>query len=471
MTDPFADLPAAAHRAVDLYMGFLTGLDERRVAPACSRADLRRFFANSIQDEGVGLPQVLAEVETHVLPASMTTPHPCYAGLVNSSPLPAAPIADLLVSMLNNNGGAYHQSPASTTAEEEVVRAFKHLLGYPASATGLLLPGGTFANLHGLLLAREAKFPAWRTRGAAAAREPRLYASAAAHFSVLRVAQVAGLGSEQVVEVGVRGRGEIDVADLRRRVAADRAAGATPFAVVATVGTTGTGAIDDLTALGNLCAEYGLWLHVDACYGGAAALVEHLRGRFHGIAAVDSVAIDAHKWFFLPITAGLALTRHPAVEASAFAVDASYIPGDDELDPFRRGVPTSRRSSGLTVWAALRAHGLATVRAAVARNIEQTRALEERLAAAGLAVLPGGELSIAVARMVPTGWDTEAVDRLQGEIARRVVGSGVAWFATTAVDGRTWLRFNLLNLHTRDAHVVRIAEATIAAARDAVASA
>jgi aromatic-L-amino-acid decarboxylase len=367
--------------------------------------------------------------------------------------------------MLNNNGGAFHQSPAGTSAEREVVRAFAELLGLGAAWGGMFLPGGTYANLQGLLLARARHFPDWERAGPGAVpARPTLYAASSSHFSVARSAQVIGIGGDDVEAVPVVGRGGLDVEALAARVAADRESGRTPFCVVATIGTTGTGAIDDIDRIADVCAEHGLWLHVDACYGGAIALCDELRDRLRGIERGDSVVVDSHKWFFMPITAGLLLTPHRDVEAACFRVDAPYIPGDGEIDAFRRGIPTSRRGQGLAVWLTLRAHGFAPIRAAVRRNIAQMRSLERRLAASGFRVLPGGELSICCARYEPDGRSPGELDALQVRIAEDVVARGIAWFATTRHAGLTWLRFNTVNLHTRDRHVEQIADAVIASA-------
>ena len=451
-------------RVGEFYRDFMAGLDARPVAPIVDREALRARFRGTIQDVGIGIDAMLTEIERDVLPSAMATPHPCYAGLVNSSPLPAATLSDLVVSMLNNNGGAFHQSPPATTAEEEVVRAFAEVLAYP-SATGLLLPGGTFANLHGLILARTRHFPDWRQRGPIGIDRPRVYTSTAAHFSVARTAHVLGIGEHNVVAIPTLGRGVIDTSTLADHIAADRAKGAIPFAVVATIGTTGTGAIDNLQAVAAVCRDEELWLHVDACYGGAAALLQERRDDFTDLASADSVAVDPHKWFFLPLAAGLVLTRHPKIENEAFGIDVAYIPTGTEPEAFFRSLPTSRRSSGLTVWAALRAHGWNPIRDAVRRNIDQMRQLEELLAKAGFRVLPDGALSIACARFEPDGMSPTDADALQREIAQRVIDSGAAWFSTTSHDGLVWLRFNVVNLHPQAEHIERIAAATIAAAK------
>jgi aromatic-L-amino-acid decarboxylase len=460
-------LEEAARRAAELFLEIHRGLERRRVDPGADPEALRGFFARTLDDRGVGILQALGEFRERVLPHSMGTAHPLYLGLVNSSPFPAAALADLLVSSLNNNGGAYHQSPAMSAAEHEVVRVFARLFRFPESRSGMLLPGGTIATLQALALARSRRFPAWQTHGPAALEErPLLYTSQAAHFSVLRSAVTLGLGHDGVVAVPGTGRGELDVTALAERVDRDRREGGAPFAVVATAGTTGTGAIDPLASIAELCEREGLWLHVDACYGGAAVLLDELRARFDGIERADSIAVDPHKWFFIPITAALLLTRDAGLERDTFAVgDTSYIPRQRGVDAFLRGVPTSRRSSGLTVWMGLRAHGLSAVRDAVRRNIELTRALERRLEEGGFAVLPGGELSIACARWEGSGVGPDGADSLQQRIAEAVVASGEAWFSTTRHRNRTWLRFNLVNLHTRERHIRHLADLVIETAR------
>jgi aromatic-L-amino-acid/L-tryptophan decarboxylase len=447
-----ARLEEAAAKAAAIFVSIYRGLEERPVAPPTNRAALRATFAGTVVDEGVGLVQALADFEQWVLPGSMGTPHPLYLGLVNSSPLPGAALGDLLISSLNNNGGAFHQSPAMTTCEEEIVRAFARLFGM-ASADGMFLPGGTFATLQAIVLARV------QATGGPARSGLRLYTSEGAHFSVTRAAMVAGIAAEDVVSIPISGRGMMDVSALQQHIRRDREQGAAPFAVVATAGTTATGALDPLADIAELCREEKIWLHVDACYGGAAMLLEPIKARFAGIERADSIAIDPHKWFFIPVTAALLLTVHRDVAQKAFATTAgSYIPTDGELDAWQRGIPTTRRSSGLAVWMALRAHGWRTIRTAVKSNIELTRLLELLLAERGFRVLENGELSIACARWEPRDRTAEAIDFLQDAIASDVVSSGKAWFSTTRHAGRTWLRFNMLNLYTREHHVRRLAD-------------
>jgi aromatic-L-amino-acid decarboxylase len=445
-------LGAASQQAARLFERIYLQLEQRPVAPPASAAQVRTLFRDSLEDQGVGMARALEDFETKVLPHSMGIAHPLYMGLVNSSPLPAAALADSLVSALNNNAGAFHASPAMTACEEEVCRSFVRLAGLPASAAGMVVPGGTFANLQALAIARTAS----RLTGAELPLA-RLYVSEAAHFSIARAARVVGLSSEQIIRIPTLGRDAMDVGALRARLERDRSEGLRPMAVAATLGTTGTGGIDPLAAIAELCSRHSVWFHVDACYGGAALLLPELRGRFVGVERADSVAIDPHKWFFIPMTAGLLLVREPRYAREAFDEAASYIP-TEEADAWRSGIPTSRRASGFVIWMGLRAHGWSTVREAVRRNIALARRLEQGLRAAGLEILPDGELSVACARWSAEGLSAEAAEALQGEISRRVCESGRAWFATVRHRGRSWLRFNLVNLHVQTHHVDRMLE-------------
>src|SRR5947209_297317 len=263
-------LEEAAAKAAAIFVSIYRGLEERPVAPPANRAALRARVAGTVGDQGVGLVHALEDFEQWVLPGSMGTPHPLYLGLVNSSPLPGAVLGDLLISSLNNNGGAFHQSPAMTACEEELVRAFARLFGL-VDADGMFLPGGTFATLQAIVLARV------RATGGPARPGLKLYTSEAAHFSVARTAMVAGIAGQDMVSIPTSGRGTMDVSALAQRIQRDREEGAAPFAVVATAGTTATGAIDPLADIAALCRKEKIWLHVDACYGGAAMLLAPMR--------------------------------------------------------------------------------------------------------------------------------------------------------------------------------------------------
>jgi aromatic-L-amino-acid/L-tryptophan decarboxylase len=336
----YAELRRAGHRMVDLLVDYWEGVAARRVAPEEELSRIFARFADTLGDEGVGLDSTVAELGM-VLDASMAMSHPLYLGLVNSSPLPEAALADLVVSALDNNGGASHQGPAQAAAEREVIRWLADRLGY--AGDGIILPGGSYAMVQALHLAKARQFPHWLQGGPHRLDgEPRVYTSAATHFSVTRAAHVIGLGDAGLVRVAFASRGAMCPAALEAALRQDRAAGRCPLAVVATVGSTGTGAIDPLTELAELCDEFGVWFHVDACYGGAAALLAGEHVLRAGLQRADSLCMDLHKWFFMPLTAGILLTRHADLVRQTFDVAASYIPVTDMVEAYCRGVPTSR---------------------------------------------------------------------------------------------------------------------------------
>ena len=461
-------LDHAAYQAARAYLDIYEGLEARPIlSGAAERGGLEDFFAGSLPDEGVGVgvAQVLDEFTARIVPGSLGVPHPLYLGLLNCSPLPAAPLADLLVSALNNNSGAEGQGPAAAAAEREIMRFFSRAFYGDDRASGMIVPTGSYANLQAVVLARSRHFPAWSAEGPEArGGRPKVYVSRESHFSVTRAADVAGIGRRGVVPVETRGRGVMDPAALRAAIQRDVNAGAKPFLVVATAGTTGVGGIDPLREIAAICREYDLWFHVDACYGAGAAMLPSHRHLFDGIDEADSIAADPHKWFFVPLATSLLMVRDPDIELEVFDSDASYIPDQFDGDGWRRGIPTSRRASSLTLWMTIRAHGWNTIREACLRNIQLTRQLESALEGLRFDVLPDGELSIACARWVPPARRAEDVDALQLAIRREVVDTGRAWFGTVRHDGKTWLCFRLANLHTTEQHISRLAEMVYKAA-------
>lgn len=452
-------LEAAAQKASQIFLEIYRDLEKYPVAPLLPPEKLVATFENTMTEQGVGLEAALQEFQEKVLPQAMGTAHPMYMGLVNSSPLPAGALADLFVSSLNNNAGAVHQHPSISALEQELLTQYGRLVYGEQDCSGMLVPGGTFANLQSLMLARGKHFPEWAQNGPTALKaRPRLYVSQATHFCVDRSAQVLGLGRDNLALIPTIGRGSLDPLALEEQIKKDLERGFQPFCAVATLGTTGTGAIDPLAEVAQICRQFGLWFHVDGCYGGATILLEEMSSRLFGLQQADSVAIDPHKWFFIPMVAGLMLTRHRELENRVFLPSSSsYIPGT-QSDPYMRGIPTSRRASALAVWMSVRAHGWNSIRETVRLNIRLTRLLESGLREQGLEVLPDGELSVACARV-------KGSDELQAQIAQQVVESGGGWISTVVHAGRTWLRFNIVNLHVREHHVEEMIQLVLSRAQ------
>ena len=367
---------------------------------------------------------------------------------------------------LNQGGGAQ----AGGLVERQVIDWCKEMLGFPGSASGILVSGCSMANLVGMTVARNARagFDV-RTDGVYPGRGRLVaYASREVHSSVPKAMELLGLGRNALREVAVLADDTIDLAALREAIAADRAAGAFPFLVVGCAGTVATGALDPLDALADLCAEEGLWFHVDGAFGALAALAPDLRPLVRGMERADSVAFDMHKWMSLPYEIGVALVRDPHLHRGAFALTPAYLEhstrgiagGDIWFSDY--GVELSRGFRALKAWMALKEHGAARFGQIVLRNVEQARALGERATEEpGLELLAPVALNVVCFRYRGALRDEAALDALNRELLLRLHESGVAAPSYASVRGRYALRVCITNHRTRDEDLELLCRETV----------
>ncbi|WP_125937854.1 pyridoxal-dependent decarboxylase [Streptomyces sp. WAC 06738] len=465
-------LGTAATRLVAEYAAALDGL------PVCSgatAAHLRERFAGPLPERGTDALELLDALARDVVADATHISSPRYFGLFNPAPLPVAVWTDAVCSALNQNAAAWRQSPTATALEERVLRWLCDLLGYGDGAFGTLTSGGSEANLIGLKCARDAA--AGTTAAAGLGGAPlRVYASEQAHFSLVKGVDMLGIGRDNLRRVGTDARFRVRVGELRAAVERDLAAGLRPACVVGVAGTTSSGAVDPLDELADVAAEYGLWFHVDAAYGGALAFSARHGGLLRGVARADSATLDPHKWMFVPFSCGALLTRDGArVLRDAFDTDPAYLddrrggdrepadgtpdgpPDDGPLDFFRLGPLGTRRANALKLWAALAGLGRDGYRRIVERQLDLTRYLAAGLAAAD-GFEPAGDVQTAVCcvRYLPAAVrDAPAAtrDAVQRALQQRVERGGRAWVATTVLDGRRALRINVNGFLTRRGHV------------------
>jgi len=307
-----------------------------------------------LDDVGADVERMLQAWQVHVT-------HPRYFGLFNPSVTLASVVADTLVAMYNPQLATWRTSPAANEIERHTLAWLTGKFGLPASAIASFTNGGAEANLSAVIVALTQTFPEYgdgglRRLGAA----PAIYLSDQAHHSFNKIAHMTGLGRRAIRTVATDSYLKMDLDDLARRVAEDRRNGFAPFMVVGTAGTTAAGVIDPLADLASFCRSQGLWFHVDAAWGGAAIISPRLRDHLGGIEAADSITCDAHKWFSVPMGAGMFFCRHPDAVGEAFRVEASYMPGKTAgpvLDPYTTSVQWSRRFIGLKLFLALAQHG------------------------------------------------------------------------------------------------------------------
>lgn len=439
MLDLDADTRAALFaRAAALIEAHLAEDRARPLAPTLGREGLAAMRAglDALDFEAPTPPlEALEGAMTALRAGQVHATDPRYFGPFHPAPSAMSVVAAALVATLDPQLATHGHAPWPVEVEGRLVRAIGARFGWDEAETdGLFTSGGAESNLTALLLARAQAFPELARRGARAlAEEPAMYTSTEAHPTVARAAQIAGLGAEAIRTIPVDARGRLKPDALRLALARDRAAAARPFLIVATAGTTATGAIDPLPRVADLAAEHGCWLHVDAAFGGLAALVPELRGALEGVARADSITFDPHKATAMPLGTGMLLVRHPGALERSFHARAGYMPRDGARDPYARGVPWSRRFAGLGLFLTLATAGWDGLAAALRRQVALAERLRRGLRAEGFRVLDDGPLPV-VCFVDAARAGGDRARHLDG-LARAVLARGAGWLSLTRLPG------------------------------------
>ncbi len=405
---------------------------------------------------------VLAALDdaAQLLDMSIAQPRPRFFAFVGSSGLEIGVLGDLLASCFDVNLAVW--AGAASEVEDQAVRWVSEFVGFPAAA-GAFTSGGTISNVTALAAARERVLPGTRLDGMGG-RRAALYCSREAHYSVVRSAELLGIGSDQVRSLELDEQRRLRPEAVADAIDADRAAGITPVAVVATAGTTLTGAVDPIDALADVCVSRGVWLHVDGAYGVAAASTPSAGHLFAGLDRADSVTLDAHKWLFLPKACGVVLVRRHEDLHGALAHEEDYIPhergGHHMVDIT---LEYSRPFRALKLWLAFRAHGAEAIRAAVERNLGQARLLYGEVARRDELEHLCGEpqLSIVPFRHVPRGVPAAGLDEHNALLVEALQQQGDVWVAPARVDGTVCLRPCVVNYRTTDDDVRAFVDAVL----------
>jgi glutamate/tyrosine decarboxylase-like PLP-dependent enzyme len=426
------------------------------VLPDVTPAQLDELFSGPLPEDGEDAEALLARIATEVVKNSLHVNHPRYFGLMDPSPMPVAVFADAIASALNQNCATWFSAPAATHMEKQVIRWLCDLIGFGEQGFGLLLEGGSIANMVALKTARN-RAAKCDVKNDGLRNEPPMmvYMSKEGHYSIDRAMDTLGLGSRHIRKLECDSGHRMIPEALAGALDADVAAGINPMCVVATVGTVNTGSIDPIEQIAEICQARGVWLHVDAAWGGAIALSEKHRGKLIGIERADSVAIDPHKWFFIPFTIGCLLVRDRSALKRSFEVASDYIDDDprgerQRLNYYQYCMQGSRRFDALKLWMGLSQMGRRGYAEAIDRQIalahEFAGLIEKR---PGWRLVSQPELATVCFRSVPGGVpDPVQLDRLNAAIQRSIEVSGKAWVSTTRMDGQVCLRMGVVSFHT-----------------------
>ena len=471
------EIRRVGYRVVDLIAEHLTRLPDEPVFRPVPPELQEQFHSTPAPVAGISPDAILSEFCDTIAPFPFGNGHPRFWGWVNSPPSVMGIFGEALAAAMNPScAGGNH---AAIYVERQVTGWFRDVLGLPADAKGLLVSGGSMATLTALGVARHVRCGIdVRADGLRGAAHPfAFYLSSESHGCVRKAIELLGFGSGTIRTIPIDSDYRMNVEALDAALADDRARDIAPIAVIASAGTTNTGAIDDLDAIAGLCRRRDVWLHVDAAYGGPAILAGEYVDRLRGLAKADSVALDPHKWLFVPVEAGLVFVRDAEAMRSAFSLVPPYLRTDGRMTGV--GGPTwfsefgfqqTRGFRALKVWMAMKAFGLAGYKAAIDENLALAAYLADlvrRSPDLELTAPPG--LSVVCFRLRgPLGDDEAGIAALNRSVLDRLQLGGEAFLSGTELRGRFTLRACIVNFRStrqdidRMLHAVRELAAAVA---------
>jgi glutamate/tyrosine decarboxylase-like PLP-dependent enzyme len=454
------------YRVTDLVAEHLASLHQQPAFVTRSRDAALQPLATAPPEHGTDFEAIIEDLERDVFAWAAREPHPGFMAYVPSCPTFPAILGDWIATGYNFFAGVWPVAAGPNALELVVLDWFRHWLGMPEGASGLLTSGGSQATLTALIAARH------EIVGESPERIARLtvYVTDQAHSSVIRAAWMAGLSRAHVRVLPSDSAYRMDPARLAAAIADDRAAGLIPMAVVASAATTNTGAVDPLGAIADVCARERVWFHVDAAYGGFAVLTEYGARAFAGIERADSVTLDPHKWLFVPFECGGLVVREPARLKAAFHIMPEYlqdVAGGEQVNFADYGEQLTRYSRALKVWMSVRYFGVAAIRQAIERGMAVTRYFEELVRREPqFEILSPAAFGVVCFRVRPADLEDAAeLDRLNQAILARVVAEGRYFLSSTKLRGAYALRICVLGFRTGEAQMEGVVQSIRAAAQ------
>ena len=468
---------ALGYELIDVIDAYFESLPTRSVQLPAEQRTLEPL-RDSLPETGAldsspdldSLSRFLRDTATQLVDQGFHVPAANYFGLMNPTPTYAGVLAEALVAALNPQLATMARSQLASKIEAETVRWIGERFGWQQPFDGTFTSGGNEANFSGLALALAHHFPSSIEDGIASiGAPPVVYASAEAHHSLDKSVGLLGLGRKALHRVDVTDRIQLDLDALQRSIRDDRAAGHKPFCVVATAGTTNSGAIDDIPALAEICRRENLWLHLDGAYGASAAFSDTYRHLVCGIELCDSATIDPHKWLAMPFAAGVILTRHPQALQQAFGVSTPYMPRTAPgapTDNFKVSTQWTRRMNSLKLWLTLKFHGRLAYERHIDRQMSLAASFAKRIKASEHFELTAPMfVPILNFRMKPAT-NADDLTRRHLDLIDRVTRDGRIWISETRVGNQSVLRMMVISYLTSEDQLAELWTALTAAASE-----
>lgn len=404
----------------------------------------RGILELDIPEEGRSMEQLLSAVDQHIDHEGINPASGFHFGYVPGGGVFPSALGDYLAAASNRYAGIFFANPGAVRVENQLIRWMCRLAGFPETALGNLTSGGSIANLIAITAARDK-----HGIGPDEVQRAVVYLTLQTHHCVQKALRIAGLGQVILRYIPMNERFQMDAATLWESVARDRSEGLTPFMVVASAGTTDTGAMDPLNDVADIAEEYGLWYHVDAAYGGFFLLVDALKKKFRGIDRADSIAIDPHKGLFIAYGLGAVLVKDVDALFQSHYYQANYMQDalgeQEEPSPADLSPELTKHFRGLRMWLPLQLYGVEPFRAALEEKVWLCRYFHQKIQDAGFETGPDPELSITIFRYVPKGGDANAFNR---QLLEHIREDGRVFLSSTTIDGVFWIRMAVMSFRS-----------------------
>ena len=462
---PADEFRAALHRAADWVADYRERIDERRVSPRSAPGEVAALLPPEMPASPAPLSDLFDELDRIVLPHVVNWGHPSFFGYFGSTTNAPGILGEMLAAALNVSAMTWGTSPAATELETVVLEWLRRVLGLSGEFTGVVYDTASVALLHALAAAREGLGLDARRRGLAGRGDVpvlRVYASEQAHSSVEKAAVTLGVGEENVRRVPADERFRMDAVALRAAVEEDLRAGALPLAVVATVGTTSTAASDPVEEIADFCRAQNVWLHVDAAYGGALAMLPEYAHLVRMLEPADSLVVNPHKWLFVPLDFSTLYTRRPDLLRQTFSLVPEYLRGDaerGEVNYMDYGIQLGRRFRALKAWAVFKTFGRAGLESRIREHLRLAQLFAGKISQTdGFELAATPEMAVVCFRALPApgpvGAESDArSDELNRALVEAVNATGRAYLTHTTLRGRIAARVAFGNVLTEERHV------------------
>lgn len=448
------------HKIVDWIAKYLEEIENFPVLSQNKPNELKNSLPLSAPERGEALDVILADFERLILPAVTHWNHPNFHGLFSTSSSAVGIFGEMLAAAFDMKAMLWRTAPASTELEQVTLSWLREMLRLPANFNGIIYDTASISSLHAIAMARQRLMPDIREKGMSGRRIPllKLYCSEQAHSSIDKATILIGLGKKAITKIPTDENFRMKTSELKKAIQQDKKKGYLPFCVVATIGTTSTTSVDNVKLTAEICAENGLFLHVDAAYAGAAAILPEMQHHFEGWELADSIVINPHKWLFTPFDLSVLYVKDLKLLKDTFSLVPEYLKTNEEVtNQMDYGIQLGRRFRSLKLWFIMRYFGQDGMKARIYEDCRLAQLFASWVASsANFQLLAPVNFSLVCFRAYKEKLSEEEINLLNEKIMNEINASGKAYLSHTKLNGKFALRLSIGSLHTEERHLEKI---------------